>query len=424
MNELHPSYYAASALPFAPQASLDGDTAVDVCVIGAGITGLSTALDLQERGYKVLVLESERVGWGASGRSGGQFIHDYACGNYKLEKLVGKDDAAKHWQISIDAIALLKERIHKHNIACDLHEGYATVAIKERQRKDLLDYQERIATRYNYDMSFWEKRELQKCVVSSKYIAALFDPLSGHLHPLNYTIGLANAFLAAGGRICESSRANRIAKGNTIKVHTTNGVVSCQHLVLGGNCWLGDTVPELSEKIMPVGTYIMATEPLGKERAQQLIKNNMSICDSNFVLDYFRLSADSRLLFGGRVSYSGLTPLALTQTLYKRMLGVFPQLNGVKADYTWGGFVDITMNRAPHFGRIDKNIYFAQGFSGHGIALTGMAGRMMADAISTQASQFDLFAKIPHHNFPGGKAMRMPALVLAMSYFRMRDWLP
>ncbi len=421
---LHPSYYAASAHPFAAQPPLDGDITVDVCVIGAGITGLTAALDLAERGYKVVIVEGERVGWGASGRSGGQFIHDYACGTYKLEKFVGKEDAAKHWQISVDATALIKDRVKKYGIQCDLHEGYATVALKERQRRDLIEYQELVASRYDYLMQLWEKDQLRSVLDSDKYVAGLFDPLSGHLHPLNYTLGLAEAALKAGVRIAEQTRATRIEKGRKVRVHTARGIITCHQLVLGANCWLGDVVPELDRKIMPVGTYIMATEPLGKERAQSLIKNNMGICDSNFVLDYFRLSADYRMLFGGRVSYSGLTPVALTSKLYSRMIEVFPQLDGVKADHTWGGFVDITMNRAPHFGRLDNNIYFAQGFSGHGIALTGMAGRMMADAIQGQSERFDLFDKIKHRDFPGGRAFRTPALVLAMAYFRMRDWLP
>lgn len=417
------SWYAASANPFPKLPALEGDAAVDVCIIGAGMTGCSTALDLASRGYKVLVLEGARVGWGASGRSGGQFIHDYACGNHTLQALVGKADARKHWDISIQALDLVRERVKQHNIDCDLQNGYCAVAIKDRQRTALLDEQAFLASEYNFPTEFWDGDELTKRLNSPRYIAGLYDGRSGHLHPLNYTLGLAQAALNAGARIVENTRAIAIEHGNKVRIKTNRGTVSADFVVLGGNAYLGELVPKLDRKIMPVGTYIMATEPLGKERAESLIRNSMCVCDTNFVLDYFRLSSDYRLLFGGRVSYSRLEPLNLTQRLYEHMVRVFPQLNGVQPAYTWGGYVDITMNRAPHFGRLAPNVYFAQGFSGHGVALTGMAGRLIADAISGQAERFDLFSKIPHHDFPGGRTFRTPALVLAMAWYRLRDML-
>lgn len=417
------SWYAASANPFPALPALEGDTTVDVCIIGAGMTGCSTALDLAARGYKVLVLEGARVGWGASGRSGGQFIHDYACGNHKLQALVGKDEARKHWDISIQALDLVRERVRQHNIDCDLQDGYCAVAIKDRQRDALLEEQDFLASEYNFPTEFWDGDALSQRLNSSRYIAGLYDGRSGHLHPLNYTLGLAQAALNAGARIVEQTRATSIEHGSKVRVKTERGTVTANFVVLGGNAYLGELVPQLDRKIMPVGTYIMATEPLGKERAENLIRNGMSVCDTNFVLDYFRLSSDYRLLFGGRVSYSRLEPLNLTQRLYNHMVRVFPQLNGVQPAYTWGGYVDITMNRAPHFGRLAPNVYFAQGFSGHGVALTGMAGRLIADAITGQAERFDLFGKIPHHDFPGGRRFRTPALVLAMAWYRLRDLL-
>ncbi|MDP6730522.1 MAG: FAD-binding oxidoreductase, partial [SAR324 cluster bacterium] len=243
-------------------------------------------------------------------------------------------------------------------------------------------------------------------------------------HPLNYTLGLADAAIKRGVRIFEKSAVLEVNEGKIIKAITSSGEVSCRYLVLAGNAYLSGFAGRISNKLMPVGTYIGASEPLGEERARSLIQNNMAVADINFVLDYYRLSADHRMLFGGRVSYSTVPPLHLAKSMKARMLKVFPQLSDVSIEYAWGGFVGITMNRAPHFGRIGKNLFFAHGFSGHGVALTGLAGKLMADAISGTAEQFDVFSRIPHHSFPGGAFLRMPALVLAMAYYRLRDLLP
>lgn len=423
MSDHAPSWYAASAHAMESLAPLSQDVHVDVCIIGAGMTGCSAALDLARKGYNVLVLEAESVAWGASGRSGGQFIHDYACGNHRLQKLVGVSDARQHWELSIEAIRLLKQRVTEHNIACDWREGYCALAIKPRQQKDLLAEQYFLQSHYHYHTDYWDAEQVQQQLQSSRYIAGLHDPISGHLHPLNYTLGLAKAALTAGAAIYEKSRVIHVEHGAKVRIKTANATVTADFLILAGNAYLGKLAPELDRKIMPVGTYIMATEPLGEERAKTLIPNDLCLCDTNFVLDYFRRSSDHRLLFGGRVSYSRLEPVNLSQRLYQHMIRVFPQLSDVKPAYTWGGYVDITMNRAPHFGRLKPNVYFAQGFSGHGVALTGMAGRLMADAISGQAERFDLFARIPHRDFPGGRALRTPALVLAMAWYRLRDLL-
>ncbi|QGX41360.1 NAD(P)/FAD-dependent oxidoreductase [Permianibacter aggregans] len=423
MSAHAPSWYAASANSFPSLPSLDGDRNVDVCIIGAGMTGCAAALDLAERGYKVLVLEAERVGWGASGRSGGQFIHDYACGNQTLQRLVGKTQARQHWQLSIEALVLLRKRVADHGIDCDLRDGFCAAAIKPRQQRALEQEQEFLQQTYDYPTELWTGERLREQVNSPRYIAGLFDARSGHLHPLNYTLGLASAARKAGADIVEQTRALSLQHGSKVQIRTDRGTVTADFVVLAANAYLGKLAPQLDRKIMPVGTYIMATEPLGPERAESLIRNDICVCDTNFVLDYFRRSADHRLLFGGRVSYSKLEPRNLTERLCRHMLRVFPQLHDIQPAYTWGGYVDITMNRAPHFGRLQPNVFFAQGFSGHGVALTGMAGRLIADAISGQAERFDMFARIPHHNFPGGTMFRTPALVLAMAWYRLRDLL-
>jgi len=268
-------------------------------------------------------------------------------------------------------------------------------------------------------------------IASDRYLGALVDRRSGHLHPLNYTLGLARAASAAGVQIFEQSTVTELVRGSGTTAHgtsatkpmlrTAKGEIEADFIVLAGNAYVQGIAPELDHKIMPVGTYIGATEALGAERARSLITNNIAVADINWALDYFRLSSDHRLLFGGRASYSTLQPLNLRATMLSRMTRVFPQLKGVKLDYVWGGFVDISLNRAPHWGRLTPNIYFAQGFSGHGIAATGLAGRVISEAIRGQSTRLDTYAKISHLPFPGGRALRTPLLVAAMAWFKLRD---
>ena len=393
-------------------------------MVGGGIAGCSTALHLAERGYRVVLLEAKRIAWGASGRSGGQAIVGYACGQHKLAAALGASDARRLWDISVEALALLRERVERHAIDCDLHWGQMHVAIKARQTEALRTEQQELEEQYGYrQLRFLEQDAVESLLATQRYCAGLYDSGSAHLHPLNYTLGLAAAAQAAGVRIYEDSEVTGIERGDPAVVRCGRGRVKARYVALCCNAYIDGLVPSLEARIMPVGTYIVATEPLGEERITQLMRENVAVTDINFVLDYFRRSADHRLLFGGRVSYSGLDAFDTRRATRKRMLKVFPQLTGVEIEYAWGGYVDITMNRAPDFGRIAPNVYYLQGFSGHGIALTGIAGKLVADAIAGQAERFDLFAKIRHHNFPGGKLLRMPALVLAMLWYRMRDLL-
>lgn len=418
------SYYAASANPAAERATLQHAIQADVCVIGAGITGCSTALHLAEKGYRVVLLEGNRVGWGASGRSGGQMIFGYACDMNKLKALTSPEDARLLWAIADESVSYTRELINKFNIHCDLKSGHMHAAVKSRHMRELEDWKQEMENEYSYKgLRLLDRSELQPVLASEAYLGGLLDPNSGHLHPLNYTLGLAAAAEQAGATIYEGSPATAISYGSPNRVSTPAGQVSCDHLVFCGNAYLGDTEKRLRNKYMPVGTYIVATETLGKEQATSLIPNDMAVADMNFVLDYYRRSADHRLLYGGRVSYSTLSPSNLERAMKPRMLKVFPQLEDVRIEYGWGGFVAITVNRAPHFGRLRDNVYFAQGFSGHGIALTGMAGKLMADAISGTAEKFDVFTRIPHMSFPGGRMFRTPALVLAMAWYRLRDLL-
>ncbi len=423
------SYYAATALSAPPRPALAGTVDCDVCVVGAGIAGCSAALHLAEHGYSVVLLEDNRVGWGASGRSGAQALFGVAAGQPKLERLIGAGGARVVWDVTVEGLALMRELIVRHGIDCDWVDGHLQLAIKPRHDAELQAELEILHSKYRYEsIRYVSRDEVRSLVASERYVSALYDTNCGHMHPLNYTLGLAAAAEKQGTRIFEGTRALAIADesrsaSRTVRVRTRDGEVRARHVVLCGNVYLDGTAPAIASKIMAVGTYIVATEPLGAERARALITNNAAVADSNWVLDYFRRSADHRLLFGGRVNYSGLSNFDGPGATRRRMDSVFPQLADVKIDYAWGGDVDITLNRAPHFGRLSSNVYFLQGFSGHGIALTGIAGKLVADAIHGTAARFDVFAKIPHHNFPGGRTLRRPALVLAMLYFRLKDLL-
>jgi gamma-glutamylputrescine oxidase len=424
------SYYAASAHPAPDRPALAGTVDCDVCVVGGGIAGCSTALHLAERGYRVVLLEENRIGWGASGRSGAQAIYGLAAPQSKVKRLVGEDAARTIWDITVEALALIRELIAKYRIDCDWTQGHMLTAIKQRHAAEIHSELEELRDHYQYrSVRYMPRDEVRSVLATDRYIGALYDSQSGHLHPLNYTLGLAAAAQNAGVQIFEGTRALDFtntagsATGGTARIRTANGEVRSRFVVLSGNVYLGDTARSLTSKIMAVATYIVATEPLGADRARELIRNNAAVSDMNWVLDYFRLSADHRLLFGGRVNYSGLSSFDAPSATRARMLGVFPQLADVRVDFAWGGDVDITLNRAPHFGRLAPNVYFLQGFSGHGIALTGMAGKLVAEAIAGTAERFDVFARIAHADFPGGAALRRPALVLAMLYYRIKDLL-
>lgn len=415
------SWYAASVPDFPAQPALEGVLQADVCILGAGITGLSTAIELAEAGLSVVVLEAQRVGWGASGRSGGQAIFGFGCDQSKITQAVGLADSRRLFDWSLEGLDLIKQRCAKYGIACDWRDIHAHVPIKPRHITELKSWQHDLAENFDYPLQWWDREQLQAVMPNQRYLGALVDPNSGHLHPLKYTQGLARAALGLGVRIFEQSKVTQLARGERPVFKTVQGEVHCDFAVLAGNAYVHGIAPELDDKIMPVGTYIGATEPLGETRAKALIGNDMAVADVNWALDYFRLSSDHRLLFGGRASYSTLQPPNLSGTLRRRMMRVFPALEGVNMDYVWGGYVDISLNRAPHWGRLGRNVFFAQGFSGHGIAATGLAGRIMAEAIRGQAGRLEVFSRIPHRNFPGGRALRTPLLVAAMAWFKLRD---
>jgi gamma-glutamylputrescine oxidase len=418
-----PSYYMASG-PAPKRDALRGDIRADVCVLGGGIAGCSAALHLAKRGYKVALLEAREVAYGASGRSGGQTIFGLAVSQQKLIAQVGRDDAQRLFALSIEALDLTQSLMRDHAIDCDYHPNHVHVAVKPRHMQELEQWSRELHEEYAYEsVRMLSRDEVQSHVRSDRYLGGLIDSRSGHLHPLKYTRGLARAAEAAGAAIYENSEVLRYEDGPEVRVQTAQGAIRCTHLVLCGNAYIGAVAPALARRILGVGTYIIATEPLGEERARNLLPTNAAVADINWILDYFRRSQDHRLLFGGRVSYSSVQPPRLAESMRKRMARAFPALEQVKVAYAWGGYLDITMSRAPDFGRLARNVFYLQGFSGHGVALAGLAGKLTAEAIAGTAERFDVFGRIPHRDFPGGRLLRRPSLMLAMLYYRLRDLL-
>lgn len=420
------SYYEAGVTRPTASPPLTRRISADVCVVGGGYAGLSAALELAERGYSVALLEAQQVGWGASGRNGGQALVGFGfAGQEAIEVQLSPADARCAWEVSVDAMALLRSRIDRHAIECDYVPGHLILAVNARRARMLHAWVHRVTRAYGYPLQSIGHPELGDWIASKRFHSAVFDPQSGHLHPLKYCLGLAAAARAAGVDIFENSAAIRIERGDKPIVKTAAGEVACSFVVLAGNVYLNDydkrVAPELTPRIMPVGTYIITTEPMDQARADALIRQRAAAHDNNLILDYFRLTADNRMLFGGGESYSTMTPANLVGRMRQRMLAVFPQLADLPVPYVWGGFVDITMNQAPDFGRLGSNIYYLQGFSGHGLAMGVMAGRLVAETLAGQAERFDLLSRIKHHPFPGGRLLRMPMLVLGMLYYRLRD---
>jgi gamma-glutamylputrescine oxidase len=325
----------------------------------------------------------------------------------------------------VEAVELTRKLVERHRIDCHLAWGHMHVGIKPRQRDELKQWQHEQEDDFGYrKLRFLERDEVAEWIASKRYIAGLYDSGAGHLHPLRYTIGLGQAAVAAGVTLHEHSRVTTINHGSTVTVRTDKGSVRAKFLALCANVGHVELSSRLARRLIGVASYIVATKPLGEERAKALLHDNIAVADINWIIDYYRRSTDHRLLFGGRVSYSGLDPLGTARATRLRMLNVFPQLADAEIEYAWGGLIDISMSRAPDFGRLEPNVYYLQGYSGHGMAGAGVAGKIVAEAIAGQAERFDVFARLKHHAFPGGKLFRRPTLVLAMTWFRLRDLLP
>ena len=429
------SYYAATAPRERSFPQLQGDAHCDVAVVGGGFAGLSAAIELADRGFSVVVLEAREVGWGASGRNGGQVIAGLACDQSVIEEQLGLDASRQVWGMTLEAIDMIAQQRARFGIQCDWQPGYLALAVGPRKARELQAWHALMGERYGYASQWIVPADMPNWIASPRYHSGVHDPRGGHLHPLKYCLGLARGASNLGVTIHENSKVEHIDPGARVRLRCATGSVRASFVLLAGNVYLDALTPGLApgiaQRIMPVGTYIVASQPLAGGVAASLIPSRSAACDTNFVLDYFRTTADQRLLYGGRVSYSTATPANLAQSMQRRMERTFPQLKGTSVEYTWGGFVDISMKRAPDFGRLpgergkaaQANVYYVQGFSGHGVALTGLAGRLVAEAIAGDARRFDVFAKIRQSAFPGGRWLRTPALVAGMAYYRLKDLL-
>jgi glycine/D-amino acid oxidase-like deaminating enzyme len=425
-NEHARSYYAASAHASAPFATLAEDRVADVCVIGGGFTGVNTAIELAQRGLSVVLLEARRIGWGASGRNGGQLIRGIGHDVSGFAKHVGNEGVRYLERAGIESVELVGNRIREHGIACDLRWGFCELANTKAQFAAFKTEQdELVESGYAHETRLVGPEQIREQVVNSGvYAGGLIDMGSGHLHPLNLVLGEAQLAQSLGVQIYEQSPVLELIHGSTVQVRCAGGTVRAGSLVLACNAHLDELEPKLSGKVLPAGSYIIATEPLTPEVAAQLIPQNLALCDQKVGLDYYRLSADRRLLFGGACHYSGRDPADISAYMRPQMLKVFPQLADVRIDYQWGGKIGITANRFPQVGRLRQhtNVFYAQGYSGHGLNVTHWCAKLLGEAIHAGHSQgFDVFSAVPHMTFPGGPMLRSPLLALGMFWYRMRE---
>lgn len=420
MNSQHaPSYYAASALPQPARPPLHGRIEADVCIVGAGYTGLSSALHLAEAGFRVVVLEAAKVGWGASGRNGGQIVHSYSRDIDVIERNHGKAVAEAMGSMAFEGARVIRERVAKYGIDCDLKDG-GIYAAKTRKKVAGLHEHKELWEKYDaLKMQFVAGADIQNYVRTDEYEAILIDPTGGHIHPLKLAQGEAAALESLGGTIHEQSPVTRIERGATAVVRTAQGEVHAKTVIVACNAYIGELEPKLSAKSMPCGTQVVATAPLANW--QEVLPQDHCVEDTNYLLDYYRLSADKRLIFGGGVVYGAKDPVDIESHIRPNLERTFPQLKGVKIDYAWTGNFLLTLSRLPQVGRLESNIYYAQGCSGHGVTYTHMIGRVLSEAIRGQHERFDVFAGLPHYPFPGGRLFRVPFTALGALWYDLRD---
>ena len=419
-GEYPASYYAATAAPLDRFPILKGAVKADVCVVGGGYTGLSAALHLAQKGYDVFLLEAHRVGFGASGRNGGQVGSGQRQDQVWVEKTVGRENAHRLWDLAEEAKTLVKTLVRDHAMPVTFHPGIAHACRSEAEVRETHAYAEKLRRDYGYQhLESLDRTGIRRLIGSTEYVGGEVDRDAGHLHPLNYAIGLAQAAAKAGVRIHEGSEVHRVEPGPRPVVRTPSGHVDCATVILAGNGYLGQLSPKVSAKVMPINNFIVATESLG-EAAKDILSEPVAVADTRFVVNYWRLSEDNRLLFGGGESYGYRFP-DIIKTVSKPMLQVYPQLAKTRIDYAWGGTLAITVNRMPCFTKPGQNVLSASGYSGHGVAMATLAGKLMAEATAGQMERFDLMASLPQHRFPGGAALRWPLLVTAMTWYAMRD---
>lgn len=415
------SYYTASVTPDPPRACLKGTVRADVCVIGAGFTGLSAALHLAQAGLRVVVLDAQRAGWGASGRNGGQLGSGQRIEQPELEDMLGIDHARALWDISEAAKALVRDLAAHHDIACDLKPGVIHTNHRARYDREAAELVAHMNESYGTSLEYLAPDQCREIVRSPRYSAGVLDMSAGHLHPLKFALGLARAAEAAGAVIHENSPVTKVEDGATKQVKTAEGQVHADTVVLAGNGYLEGISDPVARHVMPINNFILATAPLTEAQRNSILTRDIAVADSKFVVNYYRFSADGRLLFGGRESYGYRFPKDLRSFVRKAMVDIYPQSADWRIDYGWGGTLAITMNRMPYLRQVAPGIWNGSGYSGHGVAMATMSGKILADAVAGEMTQFDAMAKVPARRFPGGPRLRQPLLMLAMLWYSLRD---
>jgi gamma-glutamylputrescine oxidase len=413
------SYYAATANRQDARPALQGTETADVCVIGAGFTGTAAALELAERGLSVIVLEAVRVGFGASGRNGGQIVNGYSRDLDVISARYGESAGKVIGALACEGGDIIRERAIKYGIQCDVQPGMLTTAFSARQMREL-EHHVKVWNSFGYDQfEMLDKNGLAPHVVTDRYVGGLIDRKGGHIHPLNLVQGEAAAFESLGGRIYENSPVVSVDMDNAV-VKTAQGEVRAKYVFVCGNAYLHGVLPDLESRVMPVSTQVLATEPLG-EKAAQLLPSNVCVEDCNYVLDYFRRTADNRILYGGGIVYGGTDPVSIRAKVLPLMLKTFPGLKDTRIDYTWSGNFALTLTRFPQMGKLAPKVFFSHGDSGHGVTTTHLLGRILAEAVAGDTTRFDVFAKLPYFPFPGGKTFRVPLTVAGSWWYRLRD---
>ncbi|MFT5592396.1 MAG: gamma-glutamylputrescine oxidase [Oceanicoccus sp.] len=415
------SYYADSANDKNLRPSLNGNITSDICVIGAGFTGLSTAIHLAEKGFNVTVLEAKRIGFGASGRNGGQIVHSYSRDIDFIEKHYGKEVGTEMGKMAFEGGRIIRRFAEQYNIDCHLKDGGIFAACNDRQLKELEGKKALWEAHGHKDLELLSADKIKEHIGSERYSGGLLDKSGGHFHPLNLALGEAAAVESMGGKIYEDSEVIRIEEGDKPVVYTANGSVTCDFIVVAGNAYLGGLIPKLQSKAIPCGTQVITTEVLSEAQQKQLLPKDNCVEDCNYLLDYYRLSNEGRLIYGGGVTYGAREPSKIESMVVPNMLKTFPQLKGTKVDFAWTGNFLLTLMRLPQFGRIGKNMYYAQGYSGHGLTCTHLAGKVLSEVIAGDSQRFDVFAGLPQYPFPGGHTFRVPFTAMGAFYYNLRD---
>lgn len=419
------SWYAATASKAADYPVLDGTVDADVAIVGGGFSGINTALELSERGYQVVLLEANRVAWGASGRNGGQIIGGVGHDAGRFRRTIGDDGVRTIYEMGIECVEIIRERVARYDIDCDIRWGYCDVALKPRHMDWFRETQRaQRAAGYPHELVLLDAAEVRQFVGSERYVGGMYNASGGgHLHPMNLCLGEAAAASSLGASIYEQSRVSSIQYGERVTLRTENGAVRARQVVLCGNAYMENLVPKLASRVLPASTCMIATDPLPEPLARSVLPRDVAVCDPRTALDYFRLTPDLRLLFGGLSNYTGLVPVDYEQVMTRKMLKVFPQLEGTRVEYAWDGQMGIGINRMPQLGKLADNVYYVQAYSGHGVAPTHIMARIIAEAIDGESRRFAMMGSIRHMPFPGGKYLRRPAYAVGMSYYKAKDLL-